>query len=332
MHLQERIQLLVELGKYMKSNESKWQQAKERASLENAWFIPEFIHLAAENISSNWLQEIKLRQWIDPYGFSIENPEPKNIGLIMAGNIPLVGFHDFMSVFISGHKQIMKPSSKDQALIRQLVEHLIGIDRRVREWVQFADMLRGCDAYIATGSNNSSRYFNYYFSKYPNIIRSNRTSVAVLNGNEPIEELIKLADDVHLYFGLGCRNVTKIYVPREYDFLPLLDAFKKFSWFADHNKYKNNYDYQLTLLILNKKYYMTNGSILLAENRSAFSPISLLHYEYYSDAPRVSEKAGETGEMQCCVGAGFLPFGKTQTPGLEDFADGVDTLKFLHGL
>src|SRR6516164_196613 len=175
MHLQERIQLLVELGKFMKSDDRKWQEAKEKAFRENAWFIPEFIQLAEKNISGDWLHEIQLRQWIEPYGFANEHPDPKNIGLIMAGNIPLVGFHDFMSVFISGHKQIIKPSSKDQALIRQLVEYLIGIDRRVRDFIQFADMLKGCDAYIATGSNNSGRYFDYYFGKYPHIIRSNRT-------------------------------------------------------------------------------------------------------------------------------------------------------------
>ena len=332
MHLQERIQLLVELGKYMKSDVGKWQEAKEKAFRENAWFIPEFVQLAVNNISGNWLHETQLRQWIEPYGFTNDCPDPKNIGLITAGNIPMVGFHDFMSIFVSGHKQIIRPSSKDQALIRHLVEFLSGVDRRVRDYIQFADMLKGCDAYIATGSNNSSRYFDYYFGKYAHIIRRNRTSVAILDGHETPEELEKLAEDVHLFFGLGCRNVTKLYIPNHYDFLPLLHAFKKFIWFTDHKKYKNNYDYQLTLLILNKKFYMTNGSILLVEDPAAFSPISLIHYEYYSDAPHVSEDTGESSELQCCVGHGFLPFGRGQIPGLEDYADGIDTLKFLRNL
>jgi hypothetical protein len=199
------------------------------------------------------------------------------------------------------------------------------------EWIQFAERLNGCDAYIATGSNNSSRYFEYYFGKYPHIIRRNRTSVAILTGEETPEELAGLAGDVNLYFGLGCRNVTQIAVPEGYDFLPLLEAFGKYEFLADGAKYKHNYDYQLTLLILNKKYYMTNGSILLTENASPFSPISVLHYVYYQPgAGAALPEASE--EIQCIVGRKFLAFGRAQQPGLTDYADGVDTMAFLTGL
>lgn len=252
----------------------------------------------------------------------------------MAGNIPLVGFHDLLSVFVSGNRQLIKPSVRDEVLIRHLVEWM---GERVGDRVGFAERLNGCDAYIATGSNNSARYFDHYFGKYPNLIRRNRTSVAVLTGTETLEELEALADDACLYFGLGCRNVTQLFVPEGYDFLPLLEAFKKYDHLAALAKYKNNYDYQLTLLILNKKYYMTNGSILLAENESPFSPISLLHYLYYRPGEANGLLERIQADTQCIVGkdlnfAGSVPFGKAQQPGLDDYADGVDTMAFLREL
>ncbi len=197
--------------------------------------------------------------------------------------------------------------------------------------MRFSEMLKGCDAYIATGSNNSARYFDYYFSKYPHIIRRNRTSVAILSGNENKEDLEKLADDVYQYFGLGCRNVTKIYVPEQYDFIPLLEAFKKYNHLIEHHKYKNNYDYQLALLILNKKFYMTNGSIILYEDAQIFSPISQLNYEYYSSAEELAGRLQQHEDVQCVVARNVIPFGQAQQPGLTDYADGVDTLQFLLG-
>ena len=209
---------------------------------------------------------------------------------------------------------------------------MIEWDKEVKELVQFSEMLKGCDAYIATGSNNSSRYFEYYFGKYPHIIRRNRTSVAILTGEETNEELEKLADDVYQYFGLGCRNVTKIYVPEKYDFIPLLAAFKKYNHLADHHKYKNNYDYNLALHLLNKKYYMTNGSILLVEEPSVFSPISQLNYEFYVNKKELVASLKTAPELQCIIGREFIPFGRGQHPGLADYADGVNTLEFLSKL
>ncbi|MEI9909839.1 MAG: hypothetical protein WDO71_09315 [Bacteroidota bacterium] len=211
---------------------------------------------------------------------AIGEPASKTSGIVMAGNIPLVGFHDLLCVFIAGHKAIIKPSSKDDTLIRHLAAKLIEWEIEVSELIQFAEMLKNCEAYIATGSNNSAGYFEYYFKKYPHIIRRNRTSVAILTGHETHDELAKLADDVYCYFGLGCRNVTKIHVPKEYDFIPLLTAFKKYDYLAEHHKYKNNYDYNLAIHLLNKKMYMSNPSLLLIEEASPFSPISQLNYEF----------------------------------------------------
>ncbi len=332
MDLAQRIDLLAELGKYMVSGNDSWQAAKQKASEENTWFQPEFIELAVNNIAAGFLQKKKLEAWTGQYQLPDENREPKNTGIVMAGNIPLVGFHDFLCAFISGHRQTVKPSSKDGTLIRHLVEQLYAFDIAVQDHVSFADMLKGCDAYIATGSNNSARYFEYYFGKYPHIIRRNRTSAAILNGSESKQELEKLADDVYLYFGLGCRNVTKLYVPENYDFVHLLDAFNKYRYLADSNKYRNNYDYQLALHMLNKKYYMTNGSVILSENNACFSPISVLHYEYYKYHETVLDTLAGNPDIQCIIGQNHLPFGRAQQPGLTDYADGVDTLQFLRVL
>jgi len=265
MNLAERIDLMAELGNYLRSNSLEWLMAKQKAFEKNPWFIPEFIQLACTNILTEYLQKDKLTEWVNFYHLD-DNIQPKNVGVVMAGNIPLVGFHDFLCIFISGHRQTIKPSSKDDVLLKHLVHKLYEWEPACTKSVSFADMLKGCDAYIATGSNNVARYFEYYFGKYPSVIRRNRTSVAVLQGNEGADELTSLGDDVHQYFGLGCRNVTKIFVPEGYDFIPLLTAFKKYSYFSDHNKYKSNYDYYLALQIMNNLFYMTNGSILLIEN------------------------------------------------------------------
>jgi hypothetical protein len=334
MNLQYRIELLSRLGDYMLSQEEDWLLAKERAARENNWFIPEFIDLATQRIAKNFLNRDRLDSWIS--NSPLTGPggagDPKTVGIVMAGNIPLVGFHDWLCVFISGKRAKVKRSSRDMALITHLVEKLASWSEEAGARTEFSEMLKGCDAYIATGSNNSSRYFDHYFGKYPHIIRRNRTAVAVLNGNEPTEDLEKLADDVYTYFGLGCRNVTKIYIPENYDFVPLLEAFRKYTWMADHHKYKNNYDYNLAIQILNKKYYMTNGSILLIEDKALFSPISQLNYEFYPASNNPLELLKNNTELQCIVGAGQLPFGSSQEPSLSDYADGIDTMGFLAGL
>jgi hypothetical protein len=332
MNLQKRIDLLTQLGEYISANDDAWQAAKQRAYRQNAWFIPEFIDLAAKSIVDQFLQEKELRSWLSHYTIPETMANPKNVGIVMAGNIPLVGFHDFLCAFISGHRQTIKPSSKDDVLIRHLVQQLHQQHPETESLIGFSEMLKGCDAYIATGSNNSARYFDYYFSKYPHIIRRNRTSVAILSGNETAAELEQLAGDVYQYFGLGCRNVTKIYVPEEYDFLPLLDAFRKYNYLADHHKYKNNYDYQLALLILNNRFYMSNESIILLEETSLFSPIAQLNYEYYAAVEQVKDSLKGQQDVQCVVGKTAIPFGQAQQPGLGDYADGADTLKFLLSL
>lgn len=332
MNLFQRKELLKQLGNYMQGHDEQWQQAKHRAYLENLWFVPEFTEISVNNIARNFLQPHQLGQLIKKYQIAEENRHPQKTGIVMAGNIPLVGFHDLLCVFLSGHYAFIKPSSKDEVLIKHLVKKLVEWNREAEQYIIISERLKNCDAYIATGSNNSSRYFEYYFGKHPCIIRKNRTSVAILTGKETIEELEKLSDDVYQYFGLGCRNVTKIFVPENYNFVPLLNAFKKYNYLADHHKYKNNYDYNLAIHILNNQYYMTNGSIILVENKSLFSPVSQLHYEYYSNENAVREKLKADTGIQCIVSKKDIDFGGAQCPGVCDYADGADTMDFLKSL
>ena len=331
--LSQRIQLLVKLGEYLKGKNDNWQEIKQKASAFNSWFLPEFIDLSIENIVSRFLQKNILERWVAKYPqIKEENTNPKLVGIVMAGNIPLVGFHDFLSVFIAGHNSLIKASSKDEILIKHIVEKLAEWEPRLNNNIAFAEMLKNCDAYIATGSNSTAGYFDYYFGKYPHIIRRNRTSVGIITGNETPQQLEALADDVHLYFGMGCRNITKLYVPQGYNFEPLIEIFKKYSYLADIHKYKNNYDYNLALHVLNKKYYMSSGALLIIEDESIFSPVSQLNYEYYDNLQDITDLLDGNNSVQCIVGNGFIPFGQAQCPAIDQYADGEDTLKFLSEL
>jgi len=331
MNLQERIELMSKLGDYLKNNDPEWQEIKLQAYQNNPWFTTVFTDIATKNIIDNFLQPGLLEQWAAHYHLD-DNIVSKNIGIVMAGNIPMVGFHDFLAAFISGHRQTIKLSSRDNVLLKFLIKKLYSWNIEIQNLVSISELLKGCDAYIATGSNNSARYFDEYFAKYPNIIRRNKTSVSILRGNESGDDLGKLADDIHLYFGLGCRNVTKLYVPKDYDFVPLIRSFDKYSYFMDQHKYKNNYDYQLSIMLLNNIYYMTNGNTLLIENNAAFSPISVVNYEYYGAGQEPADLIKDSADIQCSVGNGFTPFGMAQSPGLFSYADGVDTMQFLLSL
>lgn len=328
MNLQARINLMIQLGEYLKQNDPEWQEIKQQASYKNGWFTSEFVNKACDEISTQFLDERKLRDWAAHYHLN-DAIHQKNIGIVMAGNIPLVGFHDFLAVFIAGHQQTIKLSSKDDVLLKFLIKKLYSFDITIQNDISIADTLKGCDAYIATGSNNTARYFEQYFAKYPHIIRKNRTSVAVLTGKESEEDLLALSHDIHLYFGLGCRNVSKLFVPADYDFEPLIKSFRAYDYFADHNKYKNNYDYQLSIILLNHQYYMTNGATLLTQNEGLFSPISHVFYEVYNDLQQLNNNLKQNDDIQCIIGEAGLPFGTAQHPGLFSYADGVDTMQFL---
>jgi len=326
---EKRIELLDQLGTYMLSGDKEWLEVQELAGNRNAWFTRSDIHTAVENIAHNYLKKEKLQQWIKQYDL----PETAyKVGIIMAGNIPLVGFHDFLCGFVSGHDIHIKLSSKDEVLLKHLIYKLTEWEPEVAAHIHIAENLKNCDAYIATGSNNTARYFEQYFAKYPHIIRKNRTSVAILEGNESKQQLAELAKDVFVYYGLGCRNVTQLCVPEGYDFTSVLEVFGEYEDYMLQHKYKNNYDYHLAVYLLNKVPYITNGSILLVANDLPFSAVSVLHYRYYTDQKKLVEELKTRNDIQTIVGKGFTSFGAAQTPELTDYADGVDTMAFLCSL
>ena len=338
MTISERIDALVILGEYLKSRDEELQAIMYKAYVHNKWFTVENIGKAFDALSEAFLAKAKLTKWVEEYNL-VENSNPKSIGIIMAGNIPLVGFHDFLCVFVSGHKARIKLSEKDSILLPHLLKQLIKINPACANYFEEIERLKDFDAVIATGSNNSARYFETYFGKYPHIIRKNRNAVAVFDGQEPPEQLKAFGNDVFQYFGLGCRNVSKIYIPKDFDFDPMLTALHEHNELVLHDKYKNNFDYNYTLVILNKTEYKANGCIILTEEETIASRIASMHFEYYSDESALAEKIkSQRDAIQCVIGkksfegVKVFPFGKAQEPGLTDYADGVDVMKFLINL
>jgi hypothetical protein len=302
----------------------------ERQHLVNSWFTPDNVRLAIGSIA-NELTDENLLRWTSAYPGLGECGNPVRVGVIMAGNIPLVGFHDFLSTLISGNKLIAKTSSKDSELIIYISEILCKINAEFRDYINFTEKtLTGFDIIIATGSNNSSRYFEYYFGKYPNIIRKNRNSAAILSGDESGKELKELGKDIFSYFGLGCRNVSKIWLPSGYELTELTHHWDSFGNLVYHKGYANNYDFNKAVYIVNKNKFHDTGYLLLREDASLASPISVLHYEHYDSEYAVKQQTEILSErIQCLVGKNHVPFGKTQSPQLWDYADGIDTLEFL---
>ncbi len=338
MQLKERIDSLVWLGQQL-ANPSEALEARIRQTkVHNGWFTEKNIHRALASIRQAFLEPTGLEAWATTYALN-DTLESKKVALILAGNIPMVGFHDVLCVYMAGHQALVKLSEKDKFLLPYLVQLMDEQFPGVREQIQFVTKLGDYDAVIATGSNNSARYFESYFGKYPHIIRRNRNGVAVLSGEETTEELNGIADDVLAYFGLGCRNVSKVYLPQNYAFEPLLEALHEHRELALHNKYKNNFDYNYTLLILNKVAYQANGCVLMIEAPELQSRIASIHFEYYADEATLEEELkSRVEEIQCIVSAKALPSVKTIAPGtaqkprLQDYADGVDTMQFLLGL
>ena len=304
----------------------------------NPWFTQKYLHLAFENIIK-MLDNSALESWVNNYSeYKFEDSNVR-VGVIMAGNIPLVGFHDFLSVLISGKSFLGKLSSNDQFLLPYISKMLINIENKFDSKIKFAEhLMKDFDAVIATGSNNSSRYFDYYFGKYPHIIRRNRNSVAVLTGDETKEQLEKLADDIFIYFGLGCRSISKIFVPKAYDVTIILDAFEHYVFLHEHTKYFNNYEYNKSIYLINGIPHLDNGFCLLTENTAYSSPVSVLYYEEYEDINSLERRLlTENKQIQCIVGGEKLnilheKIGNSQYPNLDEYADNVDVIKFLGDL
>jgi hypothetical protein len=336
--LSDRISAFIRLGNRLSEFEGDEKQALfQQAQNQNAWFTPQSLEQALKGIQV-LLDAQALEKWVTNYSFS-ETDQPQQIGLMLAGNIPGVGFHDILAVLIAGHSACIKLSSQDSALPLWLLTQLKAIEPRFSDRIFIEELLKNKQAYIATGSDNSARYFNYYFGKYPHLIRSNRTSVAILQGDETTADLQALGHDIFDYFGLGCRNVSKVFVKNQEQLTQLLDAIQSFEWVANHHKYFNNYEYNKSIYLVNGNPHLDNGFLLLKESADLVSPIGVLFYEIYEDNFELQAKLSAlASQIQCLVGSsrlsipGIVPFGQTQCPAPWDYADGVDTLQFLSGL
>jgi len=338
MDLKERIESFSRLGEILR-NALNGEEGRHATGFniladnlwqENGWFTPDNVRLAVRNIAG-MLTLKNLKEWCSAYPALSIPAKPLNVGVVMAGNIPLAGFHDFLSVLITGNNIIARTSNKDRRLPRFMSDLLCSINRDFKKNITFSDdALHGFDAVIATGSNNSSRYFEYYFGRYPNIIRKNRNSISIIEGDETAKEIEALGLDVFSYFGLGCRNVSKIYLPGNYRPEKLAENWSSFSFVMNNHKYANNYHYNKAVYKVNRDKFTDTGFILMKEDQGFISPVSVIHYEYY----RSKEEFGKVAEsmkdkIQCITGRKFVPFGKAQSPQLWDYADGIYTIEFL---
>ncbi|WP_111307038.1 acyl-CoA reductase [Confluentibacter sediminis] len=349
MNLQQRINAFVKLGDFLRqfSNESihiknneephslffdGFKQQIRLAEEHNGWFTKENILFALEGWA-NLLTETNLNTWLKAY--AIETKNPKLVAIIMAGNIPLVGFHDFLSVLICGHKVIVKQSSNDKQLLPYLAKYLEYAEPGFKEHIIFTEgKLEHFDAVIATGSNNTARYFEYYFKDKPSIIRNNRNSAAILLGTETEEDLKELSNDIFRYYGLGCRNVSKLFVPKNYDFNAFFEAVYHWHPIIHKAKYANNYDYNKAVYLMSEFDMLENGFLMIKEDESLSSPIATVFYEFYDSLDALKKTLSTKKDaIQCIVSKGFIeneiPFGKTQKPELWDYADNADSIEFL---
>jgi hypothetical protein len=334
MDIGERVAAFVKLGEYIKNlPQEKFKSLAESIRLENPWFTEANLRMAVSGINQ-YLDEKNLESWVKQY-----NPvqhRPHRILVIMAGNIPLAGFHDFLCVLLAGDIVLVKLSSKDSIFLRHLADKLQEFNPALASQITFGETFKNFDGVIATGSDNSSRYFDYYFRKYPHIIRRNRTSAAIMSGIEDELELSKLGIDVFSYFGLGCRNVSKLFVPVGFDFQKLFKSWESFGDIVNHHKYYNNYSYQKSILTVAQQSHLDNGFVLLQGSEKLVSPISVVYYEYYDSDQMLSDRISEANQkLQCIVGnhkLATVAFGDAQFPALSDYADNVDTMEFLLSL
>lgn len=349
MDLQQRINAFTKLGEFLnqfqqneiikndkiEANDLFFDGFKHQLKLaeeSNGWFTKKNITFTLENWS-NALTNKNINQWTDKYHFNIENPQ--NVAIIMAGNIPLVGFHDFLCVLISGHNVLVKQSSNDKHLLPFLAKYLEVVEPNFKGKIKFTEeKLDNFDAVIATGSDNTARYFEYYFKNKPSIIRRNRNSVAILTGDETNAQLEELSNDIFRYYGLGCRNVSKLFIPKDYNFDAFFNAVYKWNSIIHESKYANNYDYNKAVYLMSEFDMLENGFLMIKEDESYASPIATLFYEYYNNSDALQLKLkDEADKIQCIVADGFtdteIKYGQTQCPKLSDYADNVDTVDFL---
>lgn len=332
MDINQKINVFSKLGEKLDTlSQEELDNLFFEARAKNSWFTRESIESALEGLV-HLLEPDALANWINKYDLKNQR---KKVGIVMAGNIPAVGFHDFLCVLLSGNSAVIKLSSQDEAMMGFIFSELLKIEPSFQSQIVVAQQLKDIDAVIATGSDNTSRYFNYYFSKYPNIIRKNRTSCAVFKGDETPEQFQQLGYDIFKYYGLGCRNISKLYVPKGYKFDSFYEGIEVHKTVKDHHKYNNNYDYNKSIYLVNKEPHFDNGFLLLRQSEQFVSPISVLFYEEYDNQEQLESLiSDQQDKIQCLISANkwwadSIEPGEAQKPSIEDYADNVDTMKFL---
>ncbi len=344
MIIKERIAAFVKVGLFINrhfknkfdANETQLHEGLnaliQTANTYNNWFIPQFVNTSIGNIAI-LLEEKELINFCNTQGATDENSvsQQKTVAVVCAGNIPMVAFHDIMCVLLSGHKVLIKLSTDDDILLPFFLKLLIHYEPNFESNILFAQgKLTNFNAVIATGSNNTANYFNFYFSKYPNIIRKNRTSIAILTGSETEHDFKSLAQDIFLYFGLGCRNVSKLLVPKGYNFNLFFESIIDFSFVVNNKKYGNNYDYHRAIYLLEQIPFLDNNFLMLKQSADLHSPVGVLYYDFYEDEKDITTYLSKNTEhLQCIMGKNYIPFGYSQQPVISNFADNVNTLKFL---
>ena len=343
MQIKQRINAFVQVGDFINRHFKDEARAEEAnlhlglkelvkvAKLYNGWFDEAFVNHAIQNIGS-YLNEKSLNDISSI--ISKQEKDPKVVAIICAGNIPMVGFHDILCVLLSGNIALIKMASDDNVLLPFFLKLLTHYEPAFDQLIRMSEgKLTNFNAIIATGSNNTSSHFEYYFAKYPHIIRKNRSSVAVITGNESKEDLSQLGKDIFYYYGLGCRNVSKLLVPDNYDFKDFFEGIFEYSYILENKKYGNNYDYNRAIFLLNRADFLDNNFVMLKPDIQIHAPISVVFYEKYKTAQDVQDYLNKNKqEIQCVVGKGYIPFGNSQSPVITDFADGVNTMEFLVNL
>ncbi|MEQ8240139.1 MAG: acyl-CoA reductase [Cyclobacteriaceae bacterium] len=331
MKVDQRIKVFVNLGlKIQNLTKEELEEITSAARNENAWFTSENVTRALKGIQL-LLDEKSLLEWLENYTLTINKSQ--RIGIIMAGNIPMVGFHDLLCVCLSGHEAMVKMSRDDTYLMTCVIDWIKELDVNNSVKITIAERLNDAEALIATGSDNSARYFEYYFRSVPKIIRKNRTSLAILSGKEDEETLSEIGKDIFWYFGLGCRNISKLLIPKDYDIAKFYEAIERYEPVIHHHKYRNNYDYHKSIFLVNGDQHLDNGFLLLKESEQVVSPLTVLYYQRFENDEEMTQYIDINKEkIQCIVGEGFIPFGKAQLPEVWDYADGVDTIEFCLSL
>jgi len=328
----DRIEAIIALGEHFTKRPAKLVEAMNQAFLLNPWFTEKNVDVCLKNWSKALLRT-EVEKWLG----QAEDGNKKRVGIVMAGNIPLVGLHDLLAVFGQGKIAVIKKSHNDTTLIQYVIDFFHDYNHDFQELITTADQMKGIDAVIATGSNNSSRYFEYYFKDIPHIIRKNRTGIAVLNGKENLDEMAFLAKDIFTYFGLGCRNVTKLYVPQGYDFVPLIESMSEFEDVINHHKYANNYTYHKAIFLMNLDKHLDTGFLLIKEAAGLHAPLGCLFYESYNNLEDLRRKLDEAQDQLQVIESNDseysdVRFGQGQLTTLFDYADDVNTLDFISAI